>query len=65
MRVQLNKKELDLLRAEKCIPMRELAKQAHVSYSSLTGKKTISVMTLGKIAKALNADPRSLVLDEN
>lgn len=63
--MRLNRREVDLIRASKCMTMRELAASARVSYASLCRTdKDIGVLTLGKIARALDVDPRQIILTD-
>ena len=63
--MRINKREIDLLRASKCMTARELSKKARVSYTAICKDGAeVSVMTLGKIARALDTDPRSIILPE-
>ena len=63
--MRINKREIDLIRASKCMTMRELADTAKVSYSSISRDNVdVGVMTLGKIARALEVDPRQIIKDD-
>ena len=64
--MRFNKREFDLIRASKCMTTKELVKKAGVSYSSICKDGgEIGAMTLGKIARVLEVDPRSIVLPDD
>ncbi|WP_346686295.1 helix-turn-helix transcriptional regulator [Megamonas hypermegale] len=65
---KLDRKKFDLARADKCYNLTDVAKNAHICYSTLTkllnGSINLSAKTLGKIAKALDVKPKDLIKDE-
>lgn len=65
---QLDRKKFDLARAGKCYTLTDVAKNAHICYSTLTkilnGSINLTARTLGRIAKALDVKPIDLIKDE-
>lgn len=65
--MKLNKAAIDLLRAEQCITLGELACSARVSKSTITAgfKRDIEPLPVGKIARALNASVEDIIVKED
>lgn len=61
--MKLNKNAVEMLRAEQCLMVKEVAERAGISPNtiSLGIRKGIDPATVGKIAKALNVNPRAII----
>lgn len=63
--LKLDKKKLDLAMAKKCYNITDLVKKSNVCYSSIVkisnGNMSLTTRTLGKIAKALDVEPKDLI----
>ena len=61
--MKLDKKKLDLLRAQKCLTVKDLAAAADTSQPTINrGYSTdIDVVSVGKISRALGVDPRDII----
>lgn len=63
--MKINATKLKFAMARKCMSSRDLAKSANVSYDSvvsfLSRRRDTTTKTLGKIAKALDVDPETLI----
>ena len=66
--LKLDPRKLDLAMANKCYSKTKLTANAEMNYSSLikilNGKMKLTPQTLGKIAKALEVEPKELIKDE-
>lgn len=64
---KLDRKKFDLARAKKCYNLTDVAKNAHICYSTLTkilnGSINLTAKSLGKISKALDVEPADLIQD--
>lgn len=65
--LKLDRKKLDLAMAKNCYTTLDLARKSGVCYSSimkLSGERmTLTNRTLGKLANALNVEPKELIQD--
>lgn len=63
--MKIDSKKLKIAMARKCMCSRELAKKCGLSFSTIcsymNGKKAPNLKSLGKIAKALDVDPETLI----
>lgn len=63
----IDRKKFDLAMAKKCINLKELKDLAHISNSTITKvlaeKIPLQPKILGKIAKALDVEPKELIKD--
>ena len=63
--MKINATKLKFAMARKCMSSRDLAKSANVPYDSvvsyLSRRRDTTTKTLGKIAKALDVDPETLI----
>ena len=66
--LQLDRRKLDLILAERCYNLTDVTKRAGLSSALVTkvvsGKYTLTTKTLGKMAKALGVKPADLIKDE-
>lgn len=66
--LQLDRRKLDLILAERCYNLTDVTKKAGLSSALVTkvvsGKYTLTTKTLGKMAKALDVKPADLIKDE-
>ena len=66
--LQLDRRKLDLILAERCYSLTDVTKRAGLSSALVTkvvsGKYTLTTKTLGKMAKALGVKPADLIKDE-
>lgn len=66
--LQLDRRKLDLILAERCYSLTDVTKRAGLSSALVTkvvsGKYTLTTKTLGKMAKALDVKPADLIKDE-
>lgn len=67
--MKINKKAMDILLAENCLSIKELAKKIGITPGNLTrirqGQKNTRPKTIGLIAKALKVDINELLEDDN
>lgn len=67
--MRLDIKKLNIAQANKCFSNIELSQNANVGLQTITeikqGKRTPTLKTIGKIAKALNCDVTELIEQEN
>ena len=65
--MKLDKRKFEMIRAEKCMTKKEVAKRAMVSsqtmYNALNGKNTDGSY-LGKLAKALDVPVQDIIISE-
>jgi DNA-binding Xre family transcriptional regulator len=63
--LKIDRKKLDLAMAKKCYNITDLVKKSSVCYSSIVkisnGNMSLTTRTLGKIAKALDVEPKDLI----
>lgn len=63
--MRINSKKLKIAMARKCMCSRELAEKSGLSFSAIcsymNGTKAPNLKSLGKIAKALEVDPETLI----
>lgn len=62
--MKLNHAKLDLLRAKNLLTLQQLAKLAGVSTATLVKRGNLGVVTIGRIAKALNVDVEEIIEKE-
>ena len=62
--MKLNREKLDLLRAKNLLTLQQLAKLAGVSTATLVKSGNPGVVTIGRIAKALNVDVEEIIVKE-
>lgn len=62
--MRLNREKLDLLRAKNLLTLQQLAKLAGVSTATLVKRGNLGVVTIGRIAKALNVDVEEIIEKE-
>ena len=62
--MKLNREKLDLLRAKNLLTLQQLAKLAGVSTATLVKGGNPGVVTIGRIAKALNVDVEEIIVKE-
>ena len=61
--MKLDRKKIDFLRADKVMTLDELTSLAKVSFSSIYCEE-VSVLTAGKIAKALGVSVREILVGD-
>ena len=64
--MKLDKSSVDLLRAKRCISVYALSKLAGVGTNTIYAgyERDIDPLPVGKLAKALDADPEEIILKE-
>lgn len=62
--MKLNKEKLEIMRANKCMTISQLAKVAGVSNTPIVNCENINPVTAGKIAKALGVPVEELLAEE-
>lgn len=62
--MKLDHNKLDILRARNCLTMSQLAKAAGVSTASIVRSKNPSVITVGRVARALGVDVEEIIVKE-
>ncbi len=64
--MKLNKTSIDLLRAKKCLQVKDVAAAAGVSTVTIQNgyKKNIDPVCVGKLAKALGVDVEEIIIKE-
>ena len=62
--MKLDKKKIDILRADNVMTIRNLAQRAGVSTSSIVYCDNVEATTAGKIAKALGVSVREILVGD-
>ena len=66
--LQLDRRKLDLILAKRCMNLSDVTKKAGLSSALVTkvvsGRYTLTTKTLGKMAIALEVEPKELIKDE-